>query len=338
MIRAVLIIFLLAFVLVIGYLSKNAYLIKNGRKSILLNMSLLVLTILITIVVLELFFYSCVIQTDNLNITLSSKRWLEKYWHPIDSYGYRDIEHVKLPERKKIFVVGDSFAAGYGIKDIRYRFSNILGEMISKDWVVINIAKNGWTTVEEIAAITTYPYKPDVIILSYFINDIEGAAIEAGFNRPLLMSPPRRIIKPLIDNSYLFNYMYWRLYKKYFLKSNKIFFEDYLSKAFSDKIIWKIHEKQLIKLISFIKINNIHFIVIVFPYLNNIEKSKIMTSKVVGFFDDHNIKVIDLAILLSGRKYKELVVSSIDAHPNLKLHREIGELLYKYISNYCNTI
>ena len=50
---------------------------------------------------------------------------MTKYWKPINSYGYRDIEHVNLKEKKLPFVVGDSFVAGHGIKNYKDLFSNV---------------------------------------------------------------------------------------------------------------------------------------------------------------------------------------------------------------------
>src|SRR5271165_2127144 len=104
------------------------------------------------------------------------------YWKPVNTLGYRDIERTESEflTRRSVLVVGDSFVAGVGIDEARQRFSDVLGDRLGKGWVVPNVAQLGSTTTDEIGAIHTYPFRLDRIILSYFINDIEGAAKRKG--------------------------------------------------------------------------------------------------------------------------------------------------------------
>src|SRR4051812_41968705 len=69
-------------------------------------------------------------QTEFFNFTLGSQGWFKKYWKPINKDGYRDVEWDARDTAGKniIFVVGDSFVAGQGIKKVRDRFSNRLSE------------------------------------------------------------------------------------------------------------------------------------------------------------------------------------------------------------------
>jgi hypothetical protein len=41
------------------------------------------------------------------------------------------------------------------------------------------------------------------------------------------------------------------------------------------------------------------------------------------------VDVIDLAPVLAGREPSELIVHSMDAHPNERVHREVAELIWK---------
>ena len=81
------------------------------------NISLSVFSILIVLIFLELFFYSFA-QSDALGYTLASRNWFKRYWIK-NSLGYRDVEWTaqRLEGRTKIMVVGDSFVAGYGLKN-----------------------------------------------------------------------------------------------------------------------------------------------------------------------------------------------------------------------------
>jgi len=305
---------------------------ESKIRSYALNMSISIFTVFYLFVVLEIVFYNFVVYSDGFGFTLSSKRWVAKYWKPLNSYEYRDSEHVHVHGKKILFVVGDSIVAGHGIKDHSDRFSDVLAGKLDGDWEVINIAKNGWDTNNEFEAIALYPYKPDIIILSYFINDIEGAAQKVGVNRPVLIKDtPPLLLATLIKNSYFANYFYWRLHRYNFAEELVDRYKAYLTQAYVSKKIWEVHQKELMRIIEFTKKNNSELIVVVCPDFSNIDESKKFTSKIVNFMDENSVRVIDVASKLAGREAMDLVVSSIDAHPNVAVHREIAEMLYDCI-------
>lgn len=72
------------------------------------------------------------------------------------------------------------------------------------------IAKNGWQTNDEYLAILSHPIRPDVLVLSYHINDIFGAADERGYPVPDLITYPSYPLRTLVDGSYVINFFYWR--------------------------------------------------------------------------------------------------------------------------------
>jgi hypothetical protein len=306
---------------------------KSKIRSYALNISISVFTVLYLFVVLEIIFYNFFVCSDGFGFTLSSKRWFSKYWKPINSYEYRDSEHVHVQGRKILFVVGDSIAAGHGIEAYSDRFSNVLARKLDERWEVINIAQNGWDTNNEFEAIVSYPHKPDMIILAYFINDIEGAAKKVGVNRPVLIKNlPPLILASLIDYSYCANYFYWRIHRYNFAEALVDRYREYLFQAYASKKIWEVHQKELMSIIEFTKENMSELIVIVFPDFSNIAQSKKFTSKIVDFMKKNDVRVIDMASRLTGRKAMDLVVSAIDAHPNEAVHREIAEILYETVS------
>ena len=88
--------------------------------------------VLWTLIVLESFFRAFVVYPDGFSYTLASQKRLAEYWKPINSFGYRDIEHdlSSLGSKKILFVVGDSFVAGQGIDNPRDRFSDVLAAQL----------------------------------------------------------------------------------------------------------------------------------------------------------------------------------------------------------------
>jgi len=151
-------------------------------RSLLINLSVSGFAFLYFFILLEGVFAYCFVQSDGFAFTLSANRWHAKYWKPINSYGYRDYE----PEwgKKTVFVVGDSFAAGAGIRNIDNRLSNVLSQKLGDDWTVTILAQSGWSPDEYLKALQDHQEKPDVIIISYFLNDIVRAAETCGMAVP----------------------------------------------------------------------------------------------------------------------------------------------------------
>lgn len=289
------------------------------------NISLSIFSTLFLLIILEIVFGIFVVHSDSYDFTLAAKRWSQKYWNPINSHGYRDYEHDL--SQNILFVVGDSFIAGYGIKKIDDRISGILAKKLGSEWAVPVLADNGWNTIDEAKAILNYPKKPTKIILSYFINDIEGAAEKSGLERPQLIEAPNKIILPIIDNSFVINWIYWRLYRSGF---GDIYWK-YLKRAYGDTEIWSLHKQELGYIISIAQMAGSGITFVVWPHLNNIDGSFEFTSKVVGFLKEQKVEVIDLHSHFQGRPSETLVVNAMDSHPNEKTNKEVAELVYKRI-------
>ena len=69
--------------------------------------------------------------------------------------------------------------------------------------------------------------------------------------------------------------------------------------------------------------------VVVFPTLEEMNRSAKATGRVAAFFRHRGVTAIDLGEILTGRDTAELVVSALDTHPNERLHREVADLLYQ---------
>ena len=81
-----------------------------------------------------------------------------------------------LQGKRLVFVVGDSFVAGHGIKDVSDRFGDRLGEGLGDPFRVVTLAQNGWNSEDEFDAIRATSRRhriPEIVVLSYFLNDID---------------------------------------------------------------------------------------------------------------------------------------------------------------------
>lgn len=310
--------FEIAFILKMIAKSKLKDRIKNNLTSLF--------SIVIILVLLECIFMF-VPRSHGVGYTLGAKIWKKKYWHPINSYGYRDNEPKKAD--KSILFVGDSFTAGHGVKDIEDRFSNVFADSIE----TINIGKDGADTRMEyentINFIKQSDIKPFAIVLQYFGNDIEVAASE--HNKSLKRHAPYndvpRFFELFIKGSYLLNYIYW-LYPH----SDSKPYIDFLSRAYKNQEIFESHKRDLKKIIDFSNDNSISLYVVIFPFLVSPETSKdIYVDSVKAFFDKHYVKTIDVSVLVENVDVKDRIVNSSDAHSSPLVNLMIAESLENLI-------
>ena len=312
-----------------AYVLRSVWAKTSKLRSALLKLSVSVSTLSYLFLLLELVFYAGFAVSDTFGFTLAAHRWQEKYWQPINSLGYRDVEHspAEFGAKDVLLVVGDSFVAGHGITRIENRFSDILQRNLNAQYVVVNIAQNGWNTTEEYGAIVACPYRPKRIILAYYLNDILGAAQRLGYGSPVRVELPQsRALRYVIEHSYFLNFVYWRLYRFHNRELGEQYWA-YLQNSYAHPSIWAEHETELNRIVTYTRAQKIDLIVVVFPNLRAIKSSAPFTSRVADFFRQHNVRALDLAPLLADRDPQGLVVNSLDAHPNEALHMEVATLL-----------
>jgi len=88
----------------------------------------------------------------------------------------RDFGYVKPPGVKRIVSLGDSFTIGYEV-DVDQTFSSVLEKQLTDagyDVQVLNAGVSGFSTAEEALYLERelLKYDPDVVVLSYFVNDL----------------------------------------------------------------------------------------------------------------------------------------------------------------------
>lgn len=117
----------------------------------------------------------------------------------INSQGLRGREYPyqKSKGTKRILVLGDSFAWGYGVADGAI-FTDTLEDLLNESsssiaYEVINTGVSGWGTDQELLFLQQegFDYSPDVVVLAFFIvNDIQnnGTSIQYGMQKPIFLT------------------------------------------------------------------------------------------------------------------------------------------------------
>jgi len=124
----------------------------------------------------------------------------------INSKGLRDTEHpyAKPEGVKRILVLGDSFAWGYGVAD-EETFSSVLERLFAERegtrWEVINTGVSGWSTDQQYLFLREegLRYEPDIVLLAFCsANDVKGSLTARlySLSKPLLRQPLGRAYSP----------------------------------------------------------------------------------------------------------------------------------------------
>jgi len=100
----------------------------------------------------------------------------------------------------------------------------------------------------------------------------------------------------------------------------------YLTKAYKNDNILSKHKDDLGMFINYAKGNSIQLIVVVFPFLTDIETSDSMyVDDIVKYFSDNHISVINVSPLAKGIPIDERIVNRNDSHPSIKLNRIVAQ-------------
>jgi hypothetical protein len=324
--------FLLLLIL-IGSLNLFKIVFINKKFSeIITNVATVLFSLFVIFILLEIIFMF-IPRSHSADYTLASRLWYAKYWKPINSLGFRD----KEPDNNNpvILFVGDSFTAGHGLKSIDDRFSNIVGRELNKKekkYTIINIGKPNLDTRAEYETMKEFLYltriKPEKIILQYCGNDIEGVAMDEGLIFGGFHPPPdmNKFIVLIGSGSYLLNYIYF-LYPREYLGAPYI---NYLTKAYKNDNILSKHKADLRAFADYAGKNSIQLIVVVFPFLADVEMSDSMyVTDIVRFFKADNISVINVSQLVKDIPVPERIVNKNDTHASKKLNEIVAREILK---------
>lgn len=251
--------------------------------------------------------------------------------YKLNSKGFRGPEINLIKEKGKIRVIGlgdsNNFGTGAEWEDIYLeQLKNKLNTNTKSSFETINFGKVGWNTVQEAEffAKEGLPYKPDILILLYCLNDPELSFY---------------LLKPITNSDLEVQYL-WRshLYFCFIKAYNKLVYpyDKYMINLFKDGSDTAKFNQQALnsisKLCRNIGIKPVLVILPVFKGLRNYQFTN-LHKKVREWGQMCNYDVIDLLPVYA--KYsatgEEFRVSSKDWHPNKEGHRIIAEEVYKKI-------
>jgi lysophospholipase L1-like esterase len=96
--------------------------------------------------------------------------------------GQKEYPVERVPGTRRILILGDSFAFGYGVNDadvVSAVLEDLLNQRVPGSTEVINLAVSGFGQAEELVTwnAKARAYRPDIVVLFYFDNDIGNKAV-----------------------------------------------------------------------------------------------------------------------------------------------------------------
>lgn len=326
------VIFLAVIILLIGLLidiKKSKW--KESFKNLLL--STIVLGSLFWII--EFAFTFVPISNQNM-VPLSSLTWEAFYHRKLNNLGFRDIDISKknIDDRKKLFFLGDSYTDGFGIKNKRNRFSNILEEKLKDEFVSFHFGKSGISTREEFEILKQFEkeLKPDAIIWQYFFNDVNDVCFDQLQHYPELdvykniSSSPRWFIK----RSYFINFLVHKFYPNKGYTEFMNFFDEC---ARSEKV-QQAYYKELQTLKAYCDERDIDLFFLIIPNPMHPNLTVMQDNNMEQYLKQLGINYLNVTEKLKEIPVKERIISNQDMHLSKKSHQIVAHEIYQiYLEN-----
>jgi len=318
---------------------------ENNKKNIFVILSI-IFSISLTLILVETYVRIFIDDGKNLNIemlkyaktlkkiSLNTKIGIEHKKNmnmklmnvriQLNSQGFRN-EHDLINDKKKILMLGDSMTFGWGANKT---FSNNLEEKLGKDFQVLNAGIGNTNSYMQISNFfeNLKDYKYDVIVLNFFINDLEKVEIKKGYF--------------LVKNLYSYTYIKSIINELLINYSLKDDWSKFYAKTFKDANFVKKTFLEIIKLNNYCKERNIHFVINNIPELRDLNNYKFSneTKLIKNFAIENNIAFIDSIEILKKNDEKTLWVSPEDPHANNKAHLLIADFLYQKLFTIFNSL
>lgn len=269
------------------------------------------------------------ITTDGYGLTAMNYWWYQNFGLAQDnSLGYRDHEPLpNSPDLVRIAVLGDSFAMGHGINSLDDTFAQVLESQLGTGYDVNLIADSGRDLDLHLPFLQQYPFPPNIVIYSYYMNDIDylltGTEEDPDANFTFIKDPN---LHWFVTEFFLPNYIYYNILQFTSQQRAEGFVSD-LTAAYENPQYWDEQQFRLNQLTDWCAEQDIELIVLIWPYLTAIEQSQPAVMRVSEVFNARGVPIVDMSPALSQHPVRQLIVNGFDAHPSTFAHQLAADAL-----------
>jgi lysophospholipase L1-like esterase len=243
----------------------------------------------------------------------------------VNSKGLRDREfsYDRVPEKRRILMLGDSFTVGWGVA-LDDTFSKKIERMYAAAGVnteVIDAGVGNYNTVQEVQYFLTegYKYRPDVVVLNYFVNDAEPVTADA---------PPGVLMR----GCYACVVIAGRLdtvMRRFFGRPD---WSEYYLGLYDGgaRKGWRDAREAMHKLADFCRKSGIVLLVVSIPDLHDVQSYRLqsITDLVGQAARQDGASFVDLLPYLKEQQSSKLWVTEADPHPNALAHSVIAKGIF----------
>lgn len=305
---------------------------------------LVVVNVVITATAFELYYRYVHDTTDMLNYGLASEKWRDRHiFH--NSTGQRDVEHIGNPLHTdeniiRLFVIGDSFTYGLGVKDTDDRYGDLICTAVRKkvsNLHCYNISFPRWDLQSYADAFEKYAVEfqaPDVVLMQFFMNDIEiytrnrdryagiSQAEHEAHMEYVHGAPANPVLKYIYHKSFAFNFFFLR-YRLATVPS-ELTYEEVLKSDFVDLRKYQLVEDELNRITVLGEMYDAQLGVVIFPLVDGSRQEYLLDGAHQAIhvsLAHRGIPFVDMKESFWRYAPRELMVNRFDGHPNEKAHR-----------------
>ena len=272
--------------------------------------------------------------TDSLSYSRTSQRWFSRHWRT-NAAGFRDnIEYAARiqPGKRRITLLGDSFTAAHGVKDVEDRFANRL-RRAHPEWEVHLLAQPGWDTGDELDALKSaieHGDQIDEVVLVYMLNDVADILPEWATTWKRIMGDASR--RPWLQrHSYLVDAMvHWI---KLLREPDMLNYFEFVRDGYRGPV-WQLQMQRLDSLRNMVNAASGHLLVVTFPFLHALGPKyeyRFIHDEMKEFWRERGVPQLDLLGTYQNIPPAKLVVNRFDAHPNEDAHRLAAEAIGRFL-------
>ncbi|MGC9328471.1 MAG: SGNH/GDSL hydrolase family protein [Candidatus Hinthialibacter sp.] len=270
----------------------------------------------------------------------------------INANGLRDYDYPyeKPAGVKRILVLGDSVAFGYGVdmeKTFAKQWEKALQETHKSAWQVINSGVPAYTTVQEMRwfELEGLRYQPDAVVIAYVMNDpeevhplrsdglLDQIEIDAFYQKMAELIPPP--IMPFTRYSHLSKFINrWLMHTH---PNWKILHEEltrYFCRDIFERESWNQCQEAFLRLHDLCRENDIFLLAAIYPLMYRLHAREEHSftphyERVEQFLQRAGIQHVTPLDDFIGQPVDEMRAYADDPHPSPKSHRIFARRLHQ---------
>jgi lysophospholipase L1-like esterase len=293
------------------------------------NMLLSAGAVVITVLLAEGAARLWTLTTASTHMGYASRVWQRRFV-TLNHDGARDVEHALLPasSRRRLLVVGDSYAFGWGVPRIEDRFGEQLAMHFAAGdgtpWESLNVSEPDKHTLHELEFLKRgLRFRPDMVVLLYVFNDMDYLAPITP--RPMLLEAPNGIAgrlhptRLLFTNSYFFQEMFARVQAASRGRSattNPPFM------VYEDSTLVRRHLEDLRRFVAIADSVRVAAAIVPVDMAASVDPATLRRyESFVSAAQAGGLPVVSISHAFDGYPIRSITVGSLDGHPNALGHR-----------------